>query len=869
MIKLFIISFYVISFSVLSQTQSVKGSIKDSNNRIIESASVIVLDADENTLGYGFSDSNGLFDFSYVYNKQESVKISFSLLGFAKQEILFLPSASKNLPYSIILQESQEELKEVIINANQGIKKNNDTTYFKVDKFVNNLEQTLEDVLKKIPGIRIDKNGGITAHGKPIDKLLIEGEDIFDKNYKLLSKNLDAKFLEEVQILDNFEDNPVLKKLSNSQKTAINIKLKKGLKNVWFGNILAGVGDEERFQESLNLGLIKKKIKLFYFANYNNIGNKAQDQIQENQESLEYFSKDTKYNKSVAPTFNIESNENSAFSNSQSLFNKAFSNSLSFTSKLNKKITLRSVSFLINDKQNQNSDTFTRYVVDENPIEVTEVNSFNNNNSKISGELELKFNASEKSYFVNQTKYQLGNEKAFSSLINNSQILQNTKGISNFFINHLQHSLEISSGKVLSSYGYFGYSNYSQSAFVQSVVLNQFLNLDVNQFINQKSEDKLIYYGLRSSLISLKNNWEHTTTIQINKENQNTNSQIVNNSNLALDDFNNNNLFNKSVLTINRNTKYRFSNNISIYGELGGTMNQFNSQKFYFLNSNFGLQYKTPKAGLFSIRYEILNKLPNTTYLNTQNQLTTYRNFLKGTNEIEVLKSTIYSLNYSFYNDLKRYSIDANVVHSKSLNSYSTKTVISQNFIFNEYFNFLGGDFIFAKVGLTNYIRKLKLATKIETQQNFTSSPLQLNEDTISVIKNHISSYKLSGTTYFSKFCNFDFGVNFDFFNSKYNSIESKNATKDLFVNINYLIKNNWIFELKHTSYFVNDTNYQFLNAVVQYNPAKSKFSYTFLLNNITNQNQFINQSIDGFTFSRIAINLVPRYFLISGKYRF
>jgi hypothetical protein len=266
---------FLFSITLFSQKQTIKGSIKEIQNRSIESASVIVLDRNENVLGYGFSDSDGFFEIKYTNETKENLLLTVSLIGYYKQEISFDPNNSNDLTFSIILKESQEELNEVIINANQGIKKNNDTTYFKVGKFVNNTEQTLEDVLKKIPGIKIDKNGGITAHGKAIDKLLIEGEDIFDKNYKLLSKNLDAKFLEEVQILDNFEDNPVLKKLFNSQKTAINIKLKKGLKNVWFGNALVGVGNEDRFQETLNLGLIKKKIKLFYFANYNNIGNKV------------------------------------------------------------------------------------------------------------------------------------------------------------------------------------------------------------------------------------------------------------------------------------------------------------------------------------------------------------------------------------------------------------------------------------------------------------------------------------------------------------------------------------------------------------------------------------------------------------------
>lgn len=116
----------------------------------------------------------------------------------------------------------------------------------------------VEDLLKNIPGIEIGSDGNIKVNGKTIDKLLIEGDDLFDDKYKLLTKNLDANNIEEVEVLNNYEDNPVLKSFQQSEKVALNLKLKKDKKNVWFGNLDLGYGMDNRYNSTANIGLLKK-----------------------------------------------------------------------------------------------------------------------------------------------------------------------------------------------------------------------------------------------------------------------------------------------------------------------------------------------------------------------------------------------------------------------------------------------------------------------------------------------------------------------------------------------------------------------------------------------------------------------------------
>ena len=88
------------------------------------------------------------------------------------------------------------------------------------------------------------------------------------------------------------------------------------------------------------------------------------------------------------------------------------------------------------------------------------------------------------------------------------------------------------------------------------------------------------------------------------------------------------------------------------------------------------------------------------------------------------------------------------------------------------------------------------------------------------------------------------------------------------FININYKITKTWLAELNSTYYIIKN-NYAFVNAVISYNPVESKFSYRFLLNNMTNENEFTLISLDNYTSYKSSINLVPRYLLMTMKYRF
>ena len=221
---LFICFYFIV---LLSNAQyQIKGSVNDSLNQAIQSANIVITGSDNTIISYTYTDDKGKFSLVLNnYNKTFAI-ISANSLGFKKEtDTINLRPSHSSYDIYFNLSPKAEELNTIVLKSDAKIKRDKNKIIYKVKAFENGTEQTVEDLLKKIPGIEVLDNGSIKAHGRYIDKLLIEGEDMFDKKYTILSKNLDAKVLSAIEILEGFEDNPVLAKIIESNKIAVNLKL--------------------------------------------------------------------------------------------------------------------------------------------------------------------------------------------------------------------------------------------------------------------------------------------------------------------------------------------------------------------------------------------------------------------------------------------------------------------------------------------------------------------------------------------------------------------------------------------------------------------------------------------------------------------
>lgn len=872
--KTFSIILFLISSILFSQKILIKGKVIDNQNRGIESASVLILDNIDETIAYSFSDEKG--DYSLSFDKKEIdgfVTLKFSSLGHTSKEIkINLESTALK---DIILEDNIETIKEIIIEGKK-VKINQDTTSIKVASFGNKTEQTVEDVLKKLPGIEVLNDGSIKAHGKKIEKLLVEGEDLLDKNYKLLSKNLDSKFLDEVQIIDNFEDNPILKKLNNSDKVALNLKLKKGLKNIWFGNISLGSGilSENRWKESINIGLLKKKIKFFYFGDYNNLGEKATDLITTNVLENNQFGND-RFEYKTKSLYSITSNEPQFFTKTQSIFNDAFLNSLSFTTKLKGNLSLRGVAYLAHDRQKQNSFSQTVFNIENsNPISYTENSVYNNRKTLASAELELKYFPNDKNYITNLFIFKDNPNKISNDLIyNTDNINQSSKSINYTFYNHFNHTFEISSNKILNNYFYFGNDRLNERTNIYSPLLNSLLNLNSDSNLLQTAGNNILYSGIKSKLVSKLKRIDITNGLQVEYNSELFNNKLLSGNELLPTNYDNNVKLNQFKIISDNSIRYNFSKVFDITGNISFQNINYNysnvRNNIFMINPSVYFNIKKTKFGNFTFSYSENNTLPEVNQLTNDYQLTDYRSFSRGTNYQAPLKNSVASFSYYIYNDNKRFSINTNLFYLKSKSLLNNESVITNDFSFNSLQQTSGGESYNFNFSFTNYIHKLNITSKIETNNIWSYNPISVNSDNFTTSKGYTNKIKYSATTYFKIPINFDFGFSYNYNQALFNDIKSTNITKDVFLNINYKVSKTLLAESNNSLYFIFSQKYSFNNLVLSYNPIDSKLSYRIVFNNILNEKEYVYTVLNNYTNFKSSIQLVPRYLLASVKYRF
>ena len=243
---------------VTSAQIKLTGVVKDSIGAPLEMANVIALDTVAKKISsFGFTDAKGNFKLDLDENKIYNVKISY--IGF-KEISEFIKTGTTNISKNYTMYEDNM-LDGINIVSKMPVTVKGDTIIYNADSFKNGTERKLEDVLKKLPGVEINDAGQIEVEGKAVEKITVDGKEFFSGETKLASKNIRSNAVDKIQVLRNFADVNQLRGVQDNQdRVAINIKLKEGKKNFWFGDVYAGAGS------SPNEGLYLFQPKLFYYT---------------------------------------------------------------------------------------------------------------------------------------------------------------------------------------------------------------------------------------------------------------------------------------------------------------------------------------------------------------------------------------------------------------------------------------------------------------------------------------------------------------------------------------------------------------------------------------------------------------------------
>ncbi|WP_342329741.1 outer membrane beta-barrel family protein [Pedobacter sp. FW305-3-2-15-E-R2A2] len=270
-----LILFCISSVSVFAQNSyEIKGLVTDTaaSYKMVNSTITLLKAKDSTLVKFTRATADGSFTLGNLSPGKFILLLSYP--GYADYvEDFQLDSTKKTRDFGQMNMTLKATiLKGVIIKGNiAAIKIKGDTTEFNAAAYKIQPNSKVEDLLKQLPGITVDKEGKITAQGQAVNKVLVDGEEFFGDDPTLVTKNLRGDMVDKVQLYDKKSDQAAFTGIDDGEKTkTINIQLKEDKKNGYFGKVDAGVGTEKFYQSQAMFNAFKGKKK---FSAYGTIGN--------------------------------------------------------------------------------------------------------------------------------------------------------------------------------------------------------------------------------------------------------------------------------------------------------------------------------------------------------------------------------------------------------------------------------------------------------------------------------------------------------------------------------------------------------------------------------------------------------------------
>ncbi len=254
---------------------SVKGVVTDSLNRLpIEAATISVfLISDSSLVNYALTNRKGEFLVKDIpLAKPCQVLISCNGMKSRVFTITVPEDRKEWVMGPIRLSKAYQELEEVMVVGQRPpllIKK--DTLEFNAGSFRTMPNAVLEDLLKQLPGVDIDKDGNITVNGKKVNKITIDGKEFFGNDPQVAIKNLPRNIIDKVQVMDNKTRQAQFNKTTTGDEDkVINLTLRKDQKQGWFGRGFGGYGSDKRYEAGASLNYFDDKKQINFIGNMSN-----------------------------------------------------------------------------------------------------------------------------------------------------------------------------------------------------------------------------------------------------------------------------------------------------------------------------------------------------------------------------------------------------------------------------------------------------------------------------------------------------------------------------------------------------------------------------------------------------------------------
>ncbi len=275
-VVIFVVLLYCSIMGSAQAPCAVKGIAADTTEKDnLENTSIVIINQKDSFLvKFTLSNSRGEFDITNLRPGNYILLLSYPhYADYAEEFVLDSLHLLKDFG-RINMTLKSALLQEVIVNGKAAaVKIKGDTTEFNAGSYIIQPNSKVEDLLRQLPGIQVDRNGKITAQGKTVNKVLVDGEEFFGDDPTLVTRNIRGDMVDKIQLYDKKSDRAIFTGIDDGKREkTINVKLKEDKKNGYFGKILASYGTKKFHEAQAMINIFRGREKIAAYGAISNTG---------------------------------------------------------------------------------------------------------------------------------------------------------------------------------------------------------------------------------------------------------------------------------------------------------------------------------------------------------------------------------------------------------------------------------------------------------------------------------------------------------------------------------------------------------------------------------------------------------------------
>lgn len=872
-----IIFIFMVQVSLFSQIV-ISGKVTDTLYQPLQDINVLIYQKHSGIVkAFSISDVTGRYSVS-VDLSCDSLDILLSSIHFRRIK-LTIPNQSQQRDF--VLKQDTKLLETITVKA-KPIDQRGDTLSYLVELFKGREDQTIEDVLKKLPGIEVEESGKILYQGLPINKFYVEGLDLTDGRYAMISRNLPHDAISTVEVFEKHQPVRILEDIVYLPQAALNLKLKKKVAYTGNGKIAAGT-DPFLWDVRFTPMLLSNGLQFLASYQSNNTGDDVSKQLRQMAEgNLAVFP--FRPSESIE-LFNVSSADHyGTIDPKRYLDNRIHLTNVNLLLPLKKDLQLRANVYFVDDvRKNQSFEDHTFYLPDDT-IRFEKESRNNQNNRYWKGSFDLNRNTKQ-NYLRNKTQFRLQQTHNHERILNNSDtVYQSVASPSNSFSNSLNSIFK--SGKALIEFqSQLQYDKGPQELSVSpgsfEAIVNNGIPYDVS-FQTATLERFFADHYLGSTFRRKRWDFSFRAGISLRMQSLHTNLKIGDGTSFteAGAAFANNMEAQQCQIYIIPALQYKHK---ALRLSLDWPFNQQHLQlKDLALNESqlnrkllqapkFGLNYTF--GGFWELRssWYYLERMSNPDNFHYSYILKNYREIIKTDAFVQQFNQHLASVSISYRNSITAFFNTFSYFFTTRHMNLTYETQLQQD-----------GSFVVTARQLPNtaythhlqfrsskYVHTLKSSLSLNTSFMMHQGKTFANEALFDATTTQLS---ISPEIYFqtTTWLNFNYKMYLNVMQSTINGdLRNQTHINKHFFSVNLFPKDNHILNLNMEYFMLRQSGYNFVDLMYRVKLPKSRFSIEARWNNILNSDVFVENYSYQFTVVTFSHSLRPSQFLLSLRFSF